>query len=63
MDSVVLNFHILNSINTYFKFQHLAKDLSIAHFLGAINIYTFLLSEVSTSYCYQGNWEGNEQIQ
>lgn len=43
MDSVVLNFHILNSINSFLKFQHLAKDLSIANFLRAINIYPFYL--------------------
>lgn len=63
MESVIPYFHILNSIDTFLKLQHLAKDLSIAHFLGAINIYPFLFSEVSTSYCYQGNWEDNEQIE
>jgi len=30
----------------------MAKDLSITHFLEAINIYPFLFSEISTSYCY-----------
>lgn len=39
--------HILNSISTFLKLQYLAKDLSIANFLGAINIYPFLFSEVS----------------